>query len=322
MKYYYLDSNRNICGPYSISQMSALFLNGIITPDTLCAAAGEQNWRPLSEQAWMRGGDTAQAPEPGPMGNCPHCGAEQVGFQLASSCPSCGAAQAPKDSSLWGFFCLALRRLFCFKGRAQRKEYWAYVLFSFLFILLSNVLIAVLMFGEWMKMSILITVYNSLVGLLFYPLLARRSHDIGLSGWWIILPFVLSLFSNITTVNVLITDSLPAVTTLAEEESGTMTQDAFRKKYPDINLSERQGEIHYSIRRERRTASATLREIEGMSNRLNYPFGTSPAMKTVARMLSLLNFVVSILVLLTACIDSQRGANKYGPSSKYPRSES
>ncbi len=318
MNYYYLDSKRNICGPYSREQMCAYLLNGTITPESLCAAAGEQNWRPLSEQEWMRGSEAAETPKSVNMGNCPCCGAEQVGFQLPSACSSCGAPQAPKDSSMWSFFCLALRRLFCFKGRSQRKEYWAYVLFSCLFILLSDVLIIVGMFGHWIQMGTLLIVYNSLVGLLIYPLLVRRLHDIGLSGRWIIIPFVLSLISCITTVNAIIHNTAPpTVTALVEEESGTMSKEDFSRKYPGVFLSEGQGEIQYRVSKERYSTFAGFKQIEEITDRINYPFGTSPAMKTVAQLFSILNQLVGILIFVAACIDSRRGANKYGPSSKY-----
>lgn len=69
------------------------------------------------------------------------------------------------------YFWLSLQRTFEFSGRAQRAEYWYFVLFSTIFYFLS---LAV-----------------PILGLIFFVLMItqislsiRRLHDINLSGWW------------------------------------------------------------------------------------------------------------------------------------------
>jgi len=71
-----------------------------------------------------------------------------------------------------------------FKGRARRKEYWMFVLVNFIIGLVLGLV------GKWIHMSWL----NSIYGLaLIIPSLAvgvRRLHDIGKSGWWLLISLI------------------------------------------------------------------------------------------------------------------------------------
>jgi len=75
-----------------------------------------------------------------------------------------------------------------FSGRARRPEYWWFILFVFIVPFPLTVIDAVI-FGEGMLLGL-----NGLFALLvFIPQLAvswRRMHDIGLPGWYNLLPAV------------------------------------------------------------------------------------------------------------------------------------
>lgn len=80
-----------------------------------------------------------------------------------------------------------------FRGRARRKEYWTFVLFSFL-IYMAVALVGLVADGSLGNLEEEPYLTGALMGLaflaLFLPGLAvtvRRIHDIGLSGWFILL---------------------------------------------------------------------------------------------------------------------------------------
>jgi len=78
-----------------------------------------------------------------------------------------------------------LKNYAVFDGRARRKEYWMFMLFN---IIIS----ATLLFVErlFSGPGILQTIYYFAV---FIPTLAvtvRRLHDMGMSGWWVLISFV------------------------------------------------------------------------------------------------------------------------------------
>lgn len=96
-----------------------------------------------------------------------------------------------------------------FNGRARRKEYWMFVLFNILFafiaVLLDNLL--GITFGELGYGPIYIT-YALIV---FIPGLAvsvRRLHDIGKSGWMILISLI-PLIGSIWLIVLMATDSVP-----------------------------------------------------------------------------------------------------------------
>lgn len=81
----------------------------------------------------------------------------------------------------------AVKNHYCdFNGRASRSEYWWFVLFTFILGVAFGLLRTIL--GDW------VMYVNYIVSLaLFLPSLGvavRRLHDIGRSGWWILIGLI------------------------------------------------------------------------------------------------------------------------------------
>ncbi len=84
-----------------------------------------------------------------------------------------------------------LNHYFDFKGRARRKEYWMFVLFNLIFAILAFVLDNILGIAmEDVGYGPLYTFY--VLGMLIPGLAVavRRLHDIGKSGWLILIAFI------------------------------------------------------------------------------------------------------------------------------------
>lgn len=90
-----------------------------------------------------------------------------------------------------------------FEGRARRKEYWMFVLINFL---ISTVLSIVdrmmgLTMGIGMVYSLFVLIPGISVGV-------RRLHDIGKSGWWMLL-LLIPILGWIWLIVLYATDSQP-----------------------------------------------------------------------------------------------------------------
>lgn len=90
-----------------------------------------------------------------------------------------------------------LRKYAVFEGRARRKEYWMFFLFnmivSFALGLVTGFVGGVLGMGRGLGDAV-----SALYGLaIVLPALAvavRRMHDLGRSGWWVIVPVANFIF--------------------------------------------------------------------------------------------------------------------------------
>ena len=89
--------------------------------------------------------------------------------------------------------CIA-KKYACFSGRARRKEYWLFALFNFIaaFIVgfIGGFLSSVTNVAAF---AYLAPIYNLAVIIPGLAVSARRLHDIGKSGWWLLIglvPFV------------------------------------------------------------------------------------------------------------------------------------
>jgi len=75
-------------------------------------------------------------------------------------------------------------KYFCFSGRARRKEYWMFTLVNFVITVILSVI------DKKVTGGILQLVYGLGVLLPGLGVSVRRLHDIGRSGWWLLLCFV------------------------------------------------------------------------------------------------------------------------------------
>jgi uncharacterized membrane protein YhaH (DUF805 family) len=75
-----------------------------------------------------------------------------------------------------------LKKYVQFEGRARRKEYWYFALFSALFSILLAV--AGLALGlRWLQLA-----YSLAVTLPYLAVSVRRMHDVDKSGWFLLIP--------------------------------------------------------------------------------------------------------------------------------------
>ena len=93
---------------------------------------------------------------------------------------------------------------FDFNGRATRTQFWLYVLFRWLLGLLVYFILVSLIGGK--IGSILWWTFYLALELPFLGIAARRLHDIGRSGWWLIvlyLPFLMYILPAILSMLIL-----------------------------------------------------------------------------------------------------------------------
>ena len=96
-----------------------------------------------------------------------------------------------------------------FKGRARRKEYWMFILFNIIFGGIAMILDSV--FGIAIEGVGYGPLYGVYVLVLFIPGLAvavRRLHDIGKSGWMILIALI-PVIGAIWILVLMLTDSKP-----------------------------------------------------------------------------------------------------------------
>nr|WP_244598285.1 DUF805 domain-containing protein [Pseudohoeflea suaedae] len=79
------------------------------------------------------------------------------------------------------------RKYATFSGRARRPEYWWFVLFTFVTSLVFSVLDAML-FG--MDVEPLSTIFSLAILIPSLAVGARRLHDVGRTGWWLLLGLI------------------------------------------------------------------------------------------------------------------------------------
>lgn len=121
---------------------------------------------------------------------CSHCGAAQHAEQTPLSQPS----------NVLGWYFIVLKKYATFKGRARRKEYWYFVLFSFIantILIVVDGLIGTL--NENTGLGLLSSIYSIGVFLPSIAVSVRRLHDTNRSGWWLLVPIIPFIFLLLDT---------------------------------------------------------------------------------------------------------------------------
>jgi len=102
-----------------------------------------------------------------------------------------------------------LKNYAVFSGRARRKEYWMFTLFSIIFyivaIILDNVLGTAI---EDLRYGLFYILYALAVLIPTLAVTVRRLHDVGKKGWMILISLI-PLIGSIWLLVLLVTDSNP-----------------------------------------------------------------------------------------------------------------
>ncbi|KAF7785795.1 hypothetical protein PRUB_a0178 [Pseudoalteromonas rubra] len=101
------------------------------------------------------------------------------------------------------------KNCFEFKGRARRKEYWVFVLFTILVsVVLGLIDIALGLYSEEAGLGLLSGLYALIVIIPSIALSIRRLHDTGRRGWWLLISFI-PLIGPIVLIVFYVMDSQP-----------------------------------------------------------------------------------------------------------------
>ena len=107
------------------------------------------------------------------------------------------------------YYLAVLKKYAVFSGRAQRAEYWYFVLFNVIIGIAFGVINAVIRNDS---VALVLGLLYSLYGLaVLIPILAvavRRLHDIGKSGWMLLITLI-PLIGAIWFIVLMVTDSNP-----------------------------------------------------------------------------------------------------------------
>ena len=78
-----------------------------------------------------------------------------------------------------------------FRGRAQRAEFWYFFLFNMIFTILLLVIDTMIgTFNPETGNGLLSGIYSLAIFIPYFAVSVRRLHDIGKSGWWLLIGLI------------------------------------------------------------------------------------------------------------------------------------
>ncbi len=80
-----------------------------------------------------------------------------------------------------------LRNYMGFSGRARRKEYWMFVLVSFVLGVVLSIVDGILGWHLYKEQGVLTTLYGLLIFIPSWAVQFRRLHDTDRTAWWLLL---------------------------------------------------------------------------------------------------------------------------------------
>lgn len=289
-QYYYLDANRTPQGPISLEDLRAAYLRGELPPGTQAACKGASSWQTLGN---MFGGtpaaDSVELPPPpaAELGNCPSCGQMVMsveGGSLPVRCPHCNRALRAETPDAMGYLRHLWAQGLSASGRSRRAEFIA-------FHILANA--AVFLFTLLPFLAFLTPFLTLGFTVFAIPVTIRRLHDTGRSAFsvWAFVAGAILLF--IPMVAVIYHFLLPMLKKLSEMASAGITPD--------------EQEVTRLVEEYLSSPGMLTDFIEEHTLALQiWSYGVIAVC------------ILSIYILVVCLLDSKAGANKYGPSPKYP----
>lgn len=255
---------------------------------------------------------------PGKEVPCDLCGNffQVLSNHLPLACPHCGRRLRPDGNSIWSHFTFTIfHRLFIWRGRATRKEFWSYIIISSILACLASLALlhfyihrfdispSFAGFISFMALQLLI-VLLVIVPSVF--LTARRLHDIGVSGKWSLLSFLVdSLQMAFLSISI----------AFAFIEFSTLVRDWI---WFDEHTSIVSEEYIISLESEFLYPYSGEWIEESVDAFLNSDFGDALSFYDTSLIaISGIGACLNFLLLIAAFIDSEKGKNKYGFSRKY-----
>lgn len=101
-----------------------------------------------------------------------------------------------------------LKKYAVFSGRAQRKEYWMFTLFSLIISIVLSLLDGILGFSSEGGYGLLNSLYMLAILLPSFGVAIRRLHDTNRSGWWLLIVLI-PLIGAIVLLVFFVQDSQP-----------------------------------------------------------------------------------------------------------------
>jgi uncharacterized membrane protein YhaH (DUF805 family) len=142
---------------------------------------------------------------------------------------SCWAADAPQcrltktrgeRRAAMNWYLEVLKKYAVFSGRARRKEYWMFALFNFIIFLVLEIVLGMAGAIIGSDLNIIGLLYTLAVILPSLSVGVRRLHDIGRSGWWLLIAFV-PLIGAIVLLLFHVKDSTPGENEYGENPKET-----------------------------------------------------------------------------------------------------
>ncbi len=293
-EYYYLNAGNEPQGPYSLDQLAGMMASGRINPTTLIACKGAASWEPLGtvlSRENIPTPDAAHAIAPGQVGNCPSCGHELSGDmkdgQLPATCPTCARSlwSGIPGINFWVNFKLAFKNYAKFSGRATRAEYWCFQLINGLIMLGIYMLILAISISAVVSSTITDQAnanidpdYATMSGEEFAVILIMMG-GVGALFIWTVYTFIPNLSLCV-------------------------------RRMHDVGWSGK-WLIPYAI-------CTVLPMFLVVPIKLTENQELISILGPLAMLFQLVSYPFGIFLFVLMVLDSKRGPNKYGPSSKYP----